>query len=275
MNKGLAIITVNFENYQVTQDFLTCFRKLRANFKIFISDLSVKQEKLTGDKQKLEVIREKNKGYAYGVNLAIKKALEQGFNQFVVINNDSRVNATFVRNVIKSINRQPGSIIGGKIYYEKNYEYHQNRYRPKDLGKVIWYAGGEIDWNNVFIKHRGVDLVDQGQYDTPQKTDFVTGCLMFFDKSVVDKVGFWDESYFLYYEDADYCERAKRKGIRLLYDPSVVIWHKNAQSTEGAGSLFHQKYQNVNRLKFGLKYAPLKTKIHLIKNLFFKLPYGQ
>ena len=90
---------------------------------------------------------------------------------------------------------------------------------------------------------------------------------MIFNKSVIDKIGYLDESYFLYYEDADWCERAKKAGINLYYDPSIVIWHKNAQSTGGAGSKLHQKYQEKNRLKFGLKYAPWKTKLHLIINL--------
>jgi GT2 family glycosyltransferase len=92
---------------------------------------------------------------------------------------------------------------------------------------------------------------------------------MLFDKSVIDKVGFWDESYFLYFEDADYCVRAKRKGIKLYYDPSINVWHKNAQSTGGSGSSIHVKYQKENRVKFGFKYAPLKTKFHLVKNFLF------
>ncbi|PJC81928.1 hypothetical protein CO007_02130 [Candidatus Roizmanbacteria bacterium CG_4_8_14_3_um_filter_36_10] len=93
---------------------------------------------------------------------------------------------------------------------------------------------------------------------------------MVFDKEVIKRVGLWDESYFLYFEDADYDEKAKRKGINLYYDPSIVIWHKNAQSTGGAGSSLHQRYQERNRLKFGLKYAPLKTRLYLIKNYLIK-----
>ena len=92
---------------------------------------------------------------------------------------------------------------------------------------------------------------------------------MLFDKSVLDKVGFWDESYFLYFEDADYCMRASKVGVRLYYDPLLVIWHKVSQSTQGSGSTIHVKYQTKNRLKFGMKYAPFKTKIHLLKNFIF------
>lgn len=91
---------------------------------------------------------------------------------------------------------------------------------------------------------------------------------MIFDKKVVERVGHWDEDYFLYFEDADFCEKAKRKKIQLYYDPSIILWHKNAQSTGGSGSSLQQKYQLKNRLKFALKYAPLKTKLHLLWNYF-------
>ncbi len=115
-----------------------------------------------------------------------------------------------------------------------------------------------------------MDEVDTGKYDKFEETDFVNGALMCFDKKVIDTIGFWDEKYFLYFEDADFCVRAKRAGIKLYYDPTIVVWHKNAQSTGGSGSLIHQNYQTKNRLRFGLKYAPLRTKIHLLKNYLFR-----
>ncbi len=66
---------------------------------------------------------------------------------------------------------------------------------------------------------------------------------MAYDKKIYEKVGKWDESYFLYYEDADFCERALKKQISLIYDSTIMLWHKNAQSTGGSGSSLHQKYQ--------------------------------
>jgi GT2 family glycosyltransferase len=118
----------------------------------------------------------------------------------------------------------------------------------------------------VYIKHIGVDEVDRGQFEQAKPTEFITGCLMLMDKTVVKTVGLWDESYFLYYEDADYCRRAAAKNIPLVYDPSLAIWHKNAQSTDGPGSAIHRRFQNMNRLKFGLKYAPMRTRLHLLKD---------
>jgi GT2 family glycosyltransferase len=266
MNNQLAIITVNYNNYSVTQEFLESVNLLKQNnFKVFITDLSTKKENILSFPW-LEIINATNKGYAHGVNLGLKQALAQGFKAFAVVNNDVRLDLNFVNHVFTSIQKFPNSIIGGKIYYEKGFEYHKNRYSDIDLGKVIWYAGGNVDWKNAYTLHRGVDQIDKGQYDDFMETEFVTGCLMAFDKGVIDKIGFWDENYFLYYEDADYCERTKKHGIKLYYDPSIIIWHKNAQSTDGSGSKLQQKYQKQNLLRFGFKYAPWQTKIHLLKN---------
>jgi len=264
----LAIVTVLYENYTILPDFFTSFEKqIPQDFRVFVVDLSTNKQHI-----KLPpfatLISGLNKGYAHGINLGIKEALSQQYSRFCVINSDVFVASDFAENVSQSLYKNRSSLIGGKIYYAPGYEYHKNRYSQNDLGKVIWYAGGENDWKNCLTKHRGVDEVDNGKYEKFDKTEFVTGCLMCFDIAVVEKIGLWDESYFLYYEDADYCERAKRKEIALYYDPKIIIWHKNAQSTSGSGSKLHQTFQRKNRLSFGLKYAPFKTKLHLIFNHF-------
>lgn len=267
MGHKLAVITVVYQNYEVLKDFFSSFRKqTNSNFKLFIVDLSDKKKVISNLDSRFLILNSFNKGYAHGVNQGIKKAISQSFNKFCVINNDTYVQNDFIHKSLSSIINHESSLIGGKIYYAHGFEYHKKRYQSSELGKVIWYACGEIDWKNINIKHIGVDEEDRGQFDTFKETDFITGCLVCFDKKVIDKVGFWDEKYFLYYEDADYCVRANRKGIKLYYDPSIIIWHKNAQSTGGSGSNLHQKYQKKNRMKFALKYAPIKTKLHILYN---------
>ncbi|KKQ01974.1 MAG: Glycosyl transferase family 2 [Candidatus Roizmanbacteria bacterium GW2011_GWA2_36_23] len=263
---SLAVITVVYQNYSILEDFFESLRKQNnKNFRLFISDLSDdKKEIKTGLPS--TTINSGNNGYAHGVNLGLKKALEQNFKYFCVINNDILLDKEFIHNAINSITRNPSSVIGGKIYYAPGYEYHKNSYKKNAIGKVIWYAGGKVDWNHALTPHRGVDELDTGKYDMFEETDFVNGCLMCFDKKVADQVGLWDEKYFMYFEDSDYCQRAKKKGVKLYYDPSIVIWHKNAQSTGGSGSKLHQEFQEKSRLRFALKYAPIKTKIHVLIN---------
>ncbi|MCX7881134.1 MAG: glycosyltransferase family 2 protein [Patescibacteria group bacterium] len=265
----IGIITINYNQYQLTQKFLDSLKKIINNQKIsvFIADFSSNYKMIKVNYPfPVYVKKEKNKGYAYGINLGLKYFRKQGINKFCILNNDVYFDKNFINEIEKSFLKF--DIFGGKIYYAAGYEYHKNRYQKSDLGKIIWYTGGIIDWKNCLIIHRGVDEVDHGQYEKTEETEFITGCLICFNQKVIEKVGFWDERYFLYYEDADFCEKTKRKGFKLIYNPKIIIYHKNAQSTGGSGSTIHQQYQKKSQLLFGLKYAPFKTKIHLIKNYF-------
>ncbi len=266
-NNKLAIITVVYENYTVLDDFFESLRnQTNRSFYLYCVDVSIHRHTINFKDLPAKTIYAENKGYSHGINTGLRKALEEGCKYYCIINNDVFFEENFVNNCICSIFNHPSSIIGGKIFYASGFEYHKNRYKKSDLGKALWFAGGKIDWHHALTPHIGVDEIDKGQYNKLKEIDFVNGALMLFDKSVIDRVGFWDESYFLYFEDADFCVRAKRLGIKMFYDSSIVIWHKNAQSTGGSGSKLQQRYQRISRLRFGLRYAPLKTKLHLLKN---------
>lgn len=270
MSDHIAIITVVYKNYTVLEDFLSSLEKQTSKkFHLYIADTSPEPKKIKF-KLPFTVIPTDNKGYAHGINVGIRAALEDGYAKFCAINSDTFFKEDFILSLLQSIHHNPSSLIGGKIYYAPGYEYHKTRYSPEQTGSILWYAGGIVDWKHAITKHRGVDEIDLGQYDQQEKTEFITGCCMAFDKDVIDLVGFWDSSYFLYYEDADFCERAKRNGIDLVYDPSIILWHKNAQSTGGAGSLLHQRIQKNAHLRFALKYAPWRTSLHIIKNYFLR-----
>ncbi len=265
---NIALICINYNQNKLTNELITDLEqnKNKHDAHLFIIDVSDKNqaEPLITISFPHTVIREQNKGYSYGVNRGIESAQKKGMTNFCVLNNDVMLKSNFITSLQKSFEKY--DVFGGKIYYAPGFEFHKDRYQKSDLGMVLWYAGGIIDWNNVYTKHRGVDEVDRKQYDSVEKTEFITGCLFCFTQKVIDKVGFWDESYFLYYEDADYSQRCKKNGFSLYYNPNVLLWHKNAQSTGGAGSQLHKKYQRINRLRFGLKYASWRTKLHLIKN---------
>jgi len=270
-NNMIGLITVNYNQYQLTREFIDSLETVKnaSDLTVFIADVSTKKEDFKIGKYPMKVVIKPlpNKGYAYGINEGTKYFIKQGIDKFCAINND----IFFDRNFSIEAHRgfEKADIFSGKIFYAPGYEYYK-KYQKKDIGKVIWYAGGVNDWKNVYTAHRGVDEVDKKQYEKFEETDFITGCMLFFNKKVMDKVGFWNEKYFLYFEDSDFCERAKRSGFRLFYNPKIIIWHKNAQSTGGSGSLLHKKYQRKNQLIFGLKYAPFRTKLHLIKNYLLR-----
>jgi GT2 family glycosyltransferase len=235
------------------------------------SDNSVRKIKDAIFKIKVEglalnvISNEKNMGFAAGNNVGIQYALGKGADYVVVLNNDTLVHPDLLIKIL-GVARQD-KLLGAaspKIYFARGFEFYKDRYKNKDLGKVIWYAGGEIDWKNVYGKGRGVDEIDKGQYDEVAECDYATGTCMFIPRRVFEKVGYFDERYYMYYEDTDLSQRIKRAGFKTIYVPNAVIWHKVAQSS-AIGSDLNDYYISRNRLIFGIKYAPLRAKISLIR----------
>ncbi|GIW63815.1 MAG: glycosyl transferase [Patescibacteria group bacterium] len=262
----LGLITINYNNQKDTSAFIDCLKKQTdSNFLLFVSDHSDKQPLQLSATDQIVVKKFENRGYSAGVNNGLRYFLAKGIKQFMVLNNDIRVTKDFVARARESF--KWFKVFGAKIFYEKGYEYHK-KYKKTELGRVLWYAGGWFDWKNVYVNHRGVDQVESDEFNVVEETEFITGCCFAFDKDVFTQVGFWDEKYFLYYEDADYSIRVKKAGFYLIYNPEVFLYHKNAQSTEGPGSVFHQRVQRDSRFNFALKYAPFRTKLHIIKNYY-------
>jgi GT2 family glycosyltransferase len=219
---------------------------------------------------------DENKGFSGGHNIGIKKALTMGADYVVVLNNDTRVDKNLIKELVKASrdDKKRGAIVP-KIYFEKGHEYHRDRYKSHELGKVIWYAGGKMDWDNINGSHRGVDEVDTGQYDTPSPTGLITGCCVLFPRNVLEKTKGFDDRYFLYYEDADLNERIKKFGFTIWYQPTAMLWHINAGATGGSGSVLQDYFISRNRMLFGMQYARLRTKIALLRESFTILKKGR
>jgi hypothetical protein len=207
-----------------------------------------------------------NKGFSGGNNVGIKLALESGNDYILLLNNDTLVKPDFLEELTKTAKSgNKIGIVGPKIYFAPGFEFHKERYKKNERGSVFWYAGGEIDWENMYASHRGVDEVDIGQYDNKGKTDFVSGCCMLVKREVFEEIGCLDDQLYLYLEDLDFCLRAKEAGYKIIYEPRSEIWHKNASSSDKPGSRLHQYYQTRNRLILGMRYAPLRTKLALLR----------
>jgi GT2 family glycosyltransferase len=205
-----------------------------------------------------------NLGFSGGNNVGMRYAMKLGADYTWLLNNDTVVDPGALS--LADAFRDPKvGIAGSKIYFAPGHEYHLSRYTKAEQGKVFWFAGGLIDWNNMYASHRGVDEVDHGQYDKVIETPFVTGCSMMIRRSVIEVIGYLDDRLYLYLEDLDYCLRAKQHDFAITYYPSSVIWHVNAGSSGGAGNELHEYYITRNRLFIGFRYAPVRTKIALLR----------
>ncbi len=206
-----------------------------------------------------------NLGYAGGNNFGLRYSFKKEFDYTILLNNDVILPKDILIKLIDIAEKDPKiGLLAPKMYFAKGYEFHKDRYKKEDLGKVIWYAGGFIDWENVYSDHRGVDEVDRGQYDREEIIDAANGACLLIRNEVIGDIGYLRDKYFMYWEDADYCMRAKKAGWKVVYTPKTELWHKVAQSS-GIGSNLNDYFLTRNRLDFGLRYAPLKTKISLIK----------
>ena len=271
--KKVGIVVVNYNTEDDTHMFLASVEKAStpdiALSIIVVDNGSKKVLTLSSNEKKKNttLIRsEVNTGFAGGYNIGMRQALADGCEYILIVNNDTVIDENLIVNLLNVLKKD--SKIGvtvPKIYFAKGHEFHKDRYTKDELGKVFWYAGGSTDWDNVKSIHRGVDEVDNGQYDKVEETDFATGCCMMFPREVLEKVGLFDEKYFLYYEDADLNERIQRAGYIIYYVPTAVLVHVSAASTGGAGSNLHDYFLTRNRMLFGMRYAPLRTKIALLR----------
>jgi GT2 family glycosyltransferase len=64
-------------------------------------------------------------------------------------------------------------------------------------------------------------------YQHEHEVDWVTGACMMIDRRTIDDIGYFDENYFMYYEETDYCLRAIQQGWKILFQPAVTVLHKN------------------------------------------------
>lgn len=271
--KKVAIIILN---YNGARDTLECVASITSmNHKnieiqiIVVDNASIEKDilLLKSLKNKIKLIENnENLGFSGGNNVGIDYAIDLGVEYILLLNNDTLVEPNMLQELLRVFeSRSEVGIAVPKIYFAKGHEFHTNKYSEKERGKVIWYAGGIMDWNNVLAYHRGVDEVDHGQFESVSKTDFATGCCLLIKKEVIKHVGMFDENYFLYYEDNDLSERVKRDGYSIVFNPKAIVWHKNAQSAGGSGSDLQDYYISRNRLLFGYRYAPLRSKIALLR----------
>jgi len=282
--KQIFVSIINFNGTSNTLECLLSLDKMNSkNFKISVvvidnaSKQKFKSQKSKVKSKEVKIIRsEKNLGFSGGQNMGIRYALENGADYVLILNNDTVVDRNLIEELLNAAQKDKNiGIVVPKIYFASGFEFHKDRYSQNDLGKVFWYAGGEMDWGNVIGYHRGVDEVDMGQYDQIEKTDFASGCCMLVKREVFEKVGSFDEKFFLYYEDSDLCERIRKAGYSIMYSPKAILWHKNAGSAGGSGSELQDYYITRNRLLFGIRYAPFRSELALVKESMTLLAKGR
>lgn len=214
----------------------------------------------------VELVRSpENKGFAGGNNEGARVLLEQGADLIWILNNDTVVDRDCLKVLAEAYleDTEVGALTG-KILFEK----------PNDR---IWYGGGGWRPGRFLTVHRGAGEKDEGQYDRTEDVGFVSGCSMLIPRRPIEEIGLFDERYFIYCEDAEWCLRAGRHGLRLRYVPAARLWHKVSATmrkntvTESGGATSPMSYylNHRNRLFYMRRYA--KRPFQLFTSVSYQL----
>lgn len=160
-----------------------------------------------------------NLGYAEGNNVGIRFALSRGAEYIFVLNNDTLVDSQALSGLVDvAIAHPEAGFLGPKVYH-------------RESPQVIQSAGGMFNkyWESCY---RGMDEIEQGQFEELMGVDFVCGCAVLVSRRVIEQIGLLDPRFFLYREDIDWCYRATRAGFRVLYVPSAKVWHRSPHIRE-------------------------------------------
>ena len=184
-----------------------------------------------------------HQGYAAGVNTGLKKAIKDGCDLFAVANADITFDSLDSLDSLDLLDSWDLFNIWG--------------FAMRQQGKI--YYGGKIDqWR------MSGGLSEKKPRSRFTAVDFVSGSLMFIKKTVIDKIGFFDEKYFMYYEEVDYCYRAKKAGFKIGIDSKLSYVHFEVSQDNPSKEFYLLK----NRFKFLWKYGSAGQKIRE----FIRLP---
>lgn len=179
-----------------------------------------------------------NQGFTGAVNAGLAFARRAGAVYCLLLNNDAEVAPDAPALLVEALERNPEAAAAGPtIYY-------------RDRPRVIWSAGGSIDWRRGRTRMIGIDEVDEGQFGVePRPVPFVSGCALLLRMSAADRIGAFDSRFFAYYEEVEWCVRCARQGGRIQHVPRAHAWHRISAAAREASPLVHY-YMTRNRLLF-------------------------
>lgn len=169
-----------------------------------------------------------NLGFAGGNNIAIEWGLKKDFDWILLLNNDTTVDPQFLHEFMQAAIQKPkAKILGAKIY-----RYHEPT-TIDHLGGVWNPSIGEFD-------SIAISKLDDGiSFEEMKPVDYVCGAALFMHRSVPEKIGMLEKDFFLFWEETDFCCRARRAGFEVWTAPRAKIWHKVSSSFTGGKPQMH------------------------------------
>ncbi|OLB91164.1 MAG: hypothetical protein AUH25_03305 [Thaumarchaeota archaeon 13_1_40CM_38_12] len=242
---SVIILNYNGEKY-ISQCVKSVLKSDYDNFELIIvdnnsSDHSLDIVEREFSDNRIKVIKsDKNLGFAGGNNFGAEHATGK---YFILLNIDTIVDPQWLSELVSVM--ELDDTIGAA----------QSKLLSLDDKTVFDSAGDYLDFfGNSFRRGGDWKEKDNGQYDNVHEIFSARGAALITRKEIVEKIGLFDDDYFLDYEDIDFCWRVRLFGLRIMFVPASQVYHKGAGiSSEG----------NPNVKNF----HPLKNKfMTLIKN---------
>ncbi len=252
----VLIILLQYNNSQDTIRCLDFVKKLDyPNFSVIIVDngSEIKHTNEIGNwlkKKNIEpgiyvnfllVTSDHNLGYSGGNNIGIRYALEQNADYVFILNPDTTIEKNTLTKLVEAAELDPGIGIYGPVIDEGD--------------RTV--CGGKIEWLKPELLHI------KTANSKPETDFYIPGAAILIRRGVIEKIGLLDERYFLYFEDADYCERAKQAGYKLAVVSEALIYHKPSSSTSSLGAQLLLRYHYRNAHLFNWKNGPFWIKLIL------------
>lgn len=229
-------------NWNGIADTLECLESLASleysNFEIVIVDNGSSDNSVNIIKEQhsnVAIIESKtNLGFTGGNNLGISFALENCADYVWLLNNDTVVDSEALSHLVTAASISCNNGIIGSVIYD-----YVDRNR-------IQFAGATINWTKAKSPHI---------YTLPHNNLFeverVNGCSMLVGNNVLKEIGLFDDNYFLYAEEVDFCVRARNAEFKCLMEPKSKIYHKVSSTVnKAAGKGIILKYYNTRNFLY-------------------------
>ncbi|MBX0327755.1 glycosyltransferase family 2 protein [Oscillochloris sp. ZM17-4] len=223
---SVYLVVLNWNGYADTHECLESLRGLAyPNYRIIVVDNASSDDspgRIADAHPDAEMVRcAQNLGIAAGYNAGIRLALQRGADYVVPMNNDLDCDPMFVSQMVATARAAPGcGVVMPKIFY----------YEERDR---IWSAGAYARWMPSNIVMRGRQQPDGPAFAADVEIQFAPSCCLLITRDLAERVAF-DEGYFFYYDDWDFCVEARKAGYRVIYSAGARLWHKVSRSTKNS-----------------------------------------
>ncbi|MFH1644883.1 MAG: glycosyltransferase family 2 protein [Candidatus Omnitrophota bacterium] len=254
------IVVLNWNNYEDTAECIESLFLLKYdNFKILLVDNASNDGFLVKLKDRfpnIEVIEnQENFGFAKGNNIGIDFAFKKKAEFVFILNNDVIVKPDTLDPLVKAASDNDSNLYAPKVYY-----YNQP--------EIINSLGTKLNWLRLRPELSFCGQKDKGQFKVKREAEVLVGCALFFSRNFFKKIGLFDESFYMIYEDADICFRNLEANGKNIVVPDSVVYHK-ASATLGKFSAMSSYYSIRNFLYLLSKHGSCRRFASVFFGLFY------